>query len=81
MHFTFSEHPNELYNGQYEALDYLYNSEKPYTYFRNNNDVYLYYYPLNGESIGYWYLHDSEEYNYHNGGLMSDCRSYMCLFY
>ena len=61
MHLTFSGHPNDLYNGEYEALDYLYNSEKPYTYFKNNNGMYLYYLPFDGESEGLWNLHDNED--------------------
>ena len=61
MHLTFSGHPNDLYNGEYEALDYLYNSETPYTYFKNSNGMYLYYYPDFGESYGEWRLNDSED--------------------
>ena len=62
MHLTFSGHPIDSYNGEYEALDYLYDSETPYTNFMNENGMYLYYASLeNGESYGSWVLHDSED--------------------
>jgi len=57
MHFTFSGHLIDLFNGEYTALDYLYNSETPYIHFRNNNGMYLYYYPMDatdGDTIGVW---------------------------
>jgi len=60
MELTISGHPLEEVNGVYIALDYLYNDglySSKYIYFKNSNDeIYLYYWPLNGEANGYWRL-------------------------
>ena len=58
MQLTFSGHPVDKYNGEYTALDQQYN--KNYIHFKNINGMYLYYQSYDGESGGYWKLHDSE---------------------
>ena len=63
MHVTFSGHPDDLYNGEYIAHDYLYmiwGYPSPFVHFRNTNGMYLYYYPFDGENKGYWNLNDNE---------------------
>ena len=43
MHISLSGHPIDTYNGEYEALDYFYDSDTPFTHFSNTNGMYLYY--------------------------------------
>ena len=45
--------------------------------------MYLYYYPVNSESYGYWRLHTYDGFyiDYNSGGEMKHCFSYMCLYY
>jgi len=65
MNILLSGHIIDDYNGIYTALDYFYVNpwgiESRYIHFKNNNDMFLYYLALEGETVGVWGLHDSEE--------------------
>ena len=63
MQFTFSGHYyEEIYNGVYTALDYLYNSETRFIHFRNTNGMYLFFYSFGDEfeTYGSWFLNYNE---------------------
>jgi len=85
MILTISGHPEEIFNGIYTALDYFYDAyvQTRHIYFKNNNNMYLYYYPIDGEAYGYWRLHLIENpfIQSNSGGEMKYCFSYMCLYY
>jgi len=86
MQFFFSGHYIDDYNGLYTALDFFnvdYWTGNPsrYIHFKNTNEMFLYYFPLDGETEGVWYLTDNENLLYDYGGNMYSCSTYMCLFY
>ena len=71
MNIIIDEHPNELYNGEYVALDYLITGRK-YVHFINENQMYLYFFSVdeNGSS-GLWFFNDFETLHIeHNGGYI-----------
>ena len=63
MELTIFGHPDDDFNGIYIASDYLYDDgiyKFKYVYFINPNGMHLYYWEVNGETNGYWRLHNAD---------------------